>query len=246
MKSISQLFLMFFAIGVLSACSLTPEQKEREIERGIMSDVSTRPMWQSIKEHHPEEFAGLLKKISSLPDAKLTDNAFMAKVGATWVIDLQTRNIPFAVQAPSEEILALTQADLNLFETLKAQSLNECAVLSTSGSFVGGEDTDQTAKQSMSNRNVAFFEAVAAGRENPQTYDTPTDADFADLGQAMIDIGVNDRSMAALGDMATLMALSDAEQCDIGVAVNQAVLSFPEDQGAEMASFLLAASVETP
>ncbi|MEL6530629.1 MAG: hypothetical protein AAFQ27_11755, partial [Pseudomonadota bacterium] len=237
---------MIVATAALSACSLTPEQKEREVERGILSDPATRPMWESIKQHHPEEFDGLLKKIASLPDSKLTDSAFMAQVGAKWVIDLQTENVPFAAQAPAANVLALTSADLELYQSLRERSVAECAVLSTSGSFQGDTETDRMTKSLMSKRNVAFFDAVAAGRKDPQGYETPSDADFGDLGSAMVDIGINDRSMAALGDMAALMSLSDEEQCDIGVAVNQAVLTFPEDKGAEMAAFLLAASVDAP
>ena len=129
MKSIAQLCLMLAATIMLAACSMTPEQKEREIERGILSDPATRPMWESIKQHYPVEFAGLLKKISSIPDAKLTDEAFMAKVGARFVIDLQTSSVPFAAKAPAEEILALTRADLELFESLRERSLVECAQL---------------------------------------------------------------------------------------------------------------------
>ncbi len=246
MKSIAQLWLILAATVMLAACSLTPEQKEREIERGILSDPATRPMWESIKEHYPAEFAGLLKKISTIPDSKLTDQAFMAKVGARFVIDLQNSSIPFAARAPAQEMLALTQADLELYETLRERSLVECALLSTSGSFEGNSETDRATKSLMSDRNVAFFDAVAAGRENPQAYGTPSDSDFASLGQAMVELGINDRSMAALGDMATLMALSHAEQCDIGVAVNQAVLTLPEDKAAEMAAFLLSASQEAP
>ncbi len=245
MRKILRSGWMILALVVVSACSMTPEQEARQIEKGIMEDPTTRAVWVTIKENHPAEFSEFVERIRAIPDAKLADEAFMTRLGGQWMIDLQNANIPFAVKAPQAELIALTKADLDLYETLRRTSVSACAGLATNGTFEDGNARGAT-KRVVSQRNVAFFAAVAAGREDPQDYTAPSDDDFALLGESMIGYGVSDRAMAALGDLAALMSLSHAEQCEIGVAVSKAVMDMDEDKAAQMSSYLMAASQTAP
>jgi hypothetical protein len=225
----------------LAACMPTPEEQAQQIEKMLLEDPTGGPVFQAVKRHFPEDFGYLVEDIREVPMHLRRDEAYMLNLTARWLVELQNDNIPFVIAAPPKEMNALARADLALMDELRVLSPLQCKALVV-GQTVSLMGRARSAMPRMVARNIAFFEASAAGRDNPQMIVEPPQRDFDLVTREIRAYGISERVMSALGDPAALQALDPNEACDLGIALTSAVLELPEERAGKMNGYLLGGS----
>ena len=234
----AKLAIITSACAVLSACSMTPEEKAAAIEEGILATPGAENLWAAIKEEYPDDFTDLIARAQEL-DLNADDYEDLSRqVGAVWSQEFFARIGADSVKAPAAELLEWSGAESELYQTLQRSAPDQCGAM-TMGEWVMIDDGNVRATAAIAKRNEALVRASAAGRDNPQTYDAPDEADFNRLGDAIASTGIAPELQAALGSDAAMAALSPEEQCQVGVAVYTGLSALPDEQEPEMAAYML-------
>lgn len=223
----------------LAGCEMIAEQDRAQIERDILSTPGTQGLWQAIKEEYPDDFAQLVDRIHELDFQQRSDERLGEEIGKQWLQEFYDRIAPDTVRAPAAELLAWSEQEFELYAELQRSSLSDCASMSM-GEWIFIDPSNITATAAITRRNTAMVRAAAAGRDDPQTYEEPSDAAFNRLGDAIADTGLEPQLQATLGSDAEMALLSPAEQCQLGVAVYQGLRDLPDDVEPEMAAYMLA------
>ena len=109
----------------------------------------------------------------------------------------------------------------------------------TMGEWVYVDDKQGAVAAAITRRNAAMVRAAAAGRDTPETYAAPDEADFEQLGKAISATGIAPDLQAALGSDAAMEALPPEDQCKVGVAVYNGLTALPDDLEPRVAAYML-------
>ncbi|MEP3420587.1 MAG: hypothetical protein ABJN35_02530 [Erythrobacter sp.] len=222
----------------LSACALSPEEKAAAIEEGILSTPGAENLWATIKEEYPDDFDQLVGRALELDLNASNYDELSRQVGAVWSQEFFARIGLDSIKAPAEDLIRWSAAESELYQTLQRSAVEQCGAM-TMGEWVLIDDGNALATAAIARRNEALVRASAAGRDNPQTYAEPTEADFNRLGDSIAATGIAPELQAALASDAAMAALSPQEQCEVGVAVYAGLSALPDEQEPEMAAYML-------
>ena len=222
----------------LAACQPSPEQDRAQIERDILATPGSEELWGTIKREYPADFGVLVDRVQALDNAQRRDPANSKAIGEEWRQEFFIRIAPDSVKAPAEEMLAWSAAEAQLYSNLQVSALEACADL-TMGRWVFIDESNVAASRAVEQRNAAMVRAAAAGRDDPQEYATPGEADFMKLGDAIAETGIAPEIQETLGFVDRMAALSPEDRCELGVALYQGVTALPDEDEAKMAAFLL-------
>ncbi len=238
LAGVCKLALFGAAYALLSACSLTPEQEAAAIEEGILSTPGAEELWATIKTEYPEDLAMLVQQLQEADVAEIGNEELGEQIGAAWLRDFFSRIGPDSVKAPAAELIVWSATEGELYTTLQRSAVNECAAM-TMGEWIFVDAANTVATAAIARRNAAMVRASAAGRDNPQIYTEPGEADFNRLGDSIASTGLDPDLQATLGSDAAMAALSPAEQCEIGVAVYSGLSALPDEEEVELAAYML-------
>lgn len=231
--------MTLLAAAMLTACGLTPEAKRAAIEDGIMSNAESRELWLTVKREFPQDYDILLSQLEALDINQMQDQQVIKNVTETWLLDFYARIMPDAGKAPAAEMLAWSAADTRLFEALQKSSVETCASMAM-GMPIAIDPGDSEANLAIAARNKAIVIAAAAGQADPQSYGEPEQATFDLWSAAIAARGIEPELQASLASEEEMARLSQADQCRLGVAVQQAVTDLPDEIEPEMAAYMLA------
>ncbi|WP_299191316.1 hypothetical protein [uncultured Erythrobacter sp.] len=223
---------------MLAACGLTPEQDRAAIEEGILTTPGGQELWQTIKREYPEDFGNLIDRLQALDFSQRRDDSVSEEIGKVWLQEFFGKIAPDSVKAPAEQLLQWSASEQELYAVLQRSSVNDCAAM-TMGQWIFVDESNTLVTGAIARRNAAMVRSAAAGRDNPQQYAEPDDADFGRLGDSIADTGIDPDLQAALGSDAAMAALGPAEQCEIGVAVYSGLAALPDDVEPELAAYML-------
>jgi len=221
----------------LAACGTTPEQEREAIERELLSVSEGAELFEVVKEEYPEDIEALVDQVQALSMTERNGQRG-AEVGASWVQEFLTRIAPDAVKSPAAEMLVWSATEAELYQTLQRSAETECASM-TLGEWVTIEDDNTAARAAIQRRNTAMVRAAAAGRDDPQDYSEPSDAQFSQLNDAIAATGLNPDIQAVIGSVPEMQALPVTQQCELGVAFYKAISDLPDDVEPAMAAFML-------
>lgn len=224
---------------LLASCNVSREQEAEHIERDILATPGQQQLWRTIKDEYPQDFDALIEQLQSLDFQERRDEARIEAVGTDWLLNFLDRIAPSAVTAPPAEILSWSATERDLYSVLQRGAIEECAAM-TMGQPITVQRSNAAATAAIARRNLAFVQAAAAGRRDPQDYDEPDEADWARLGDAIAATGLDPQLQDTLGSEAAMLALSQPQQCEIGVALFTGIADLPDDVEPEMAAFMLA------
>ena len=222
----------------LTACGTADQQEADAIAQKILETPGAEELWATIKDEYPEDFDALVARLQSLSPSERRDETRTHEIGAEWLREFFARIAPDAVKAPQAEILLWSAKESELYATLQRSSVTQCAAM-TMGQWIFFDENDVAATSAVTRRNTAMVKASAAGRDNPQEYAEPTEADFVQLGDTISATGVDPVLQGALSDNSALAALNAQDQCEIGVAVHRGLSDLPDEIEPRMAAFVL-------
>lgn len=230
--------LIVAACGLLAACGFSPEQDRAAIERDILATPGGQELWRTIREEYPQDFDALVGQIQALDFGERRDAAKVEQIGTKWLQQFFDRITPHAVKAPAEPLIAWSATEAALYSTLQRGAVNDCAAM-TMGKWIFIDESNVAATSAIARRNAAMVRASAAGRADPQDYSDPDERAFEQLGDSIAATGIDPQLQAALGSDLAMMALTPAQQCEIGVAVYQGLSDLPDDVEPAMAAYML-------
>lgn len=231
--------LVGVACAMVWACGPIPGDEADAIEQGILATPGAEDLWATIKAQYPDDFAALVEQVRALSPEEQADPDRAEQVGADWLRDFFARIGPDAVRAPAEQLLIWSATEGELYTSLQRASVQDCAAM-TMGEWIMVDDKAGAVTAAIARRNAAMVRASAAGRDDPQTYEAPAEADFAQLGAAIAATGIDPELQAALGSDEAMQALSPEGQCAVGVAVYTGLAALPDDSEPRMAAYMLA------
>ncbi|MHA7819309.1 MAG: hypothetical protein ACX930_06660 [Erythrobacter sp.] len=227
------------ACVLLTGCNVSREQEAAQIERDILATPGQQQLWRTIKDEYPQDFDTLIAQLQALDFDERRDEGRIEAVGTDWLLNFLDRIAPSAVIAPPAEILSWSETERDLYAVLQRGAVDECAAM-TMGQPITVQRSNAAASAAIARRNLAFVQAAAAGRRDPQDYAEPDEADWARLGDAIAATGLDPELQETLGSEEAMLALTRAQQCEIGVALFQGIADLPDDVEPEMAAFMLA------
>ena len=223
---------------LLAGCNVSPEQDAAAIERDILATPGAQDLWQTIKDEYPEDFAVLVARIQELDPAERRDPVRTEEVGGTFLIEFIDRIAPQAVKAPAPEMIAWSKAESDLYSTLQRGAVSQCAAL-TMGQPIAVEPSNAAAVSAIARRTVAIVRAAAAAQRDPQDYAVPDATDWDRLGDTIAQTGLPPELQETLGSESALMALTEAQRCEVGTALYTGISNLPDDVEPHMAAFML-------
>jgi len=226
------------ACALIAGCGLSPEQEADAIEQGILSSPGSEDLWATIKTHYPDDFADLVSRLQALDPQERVDATRTETVAAEWLRAFFAKIGPQAVKAPAKAMLVWSATEGELYSALQRASEDQCAAM-TMGQWVYVEDKKGAVAAAITRRNAAMVRAAAAGRDTPEAYADPDEADFEQLGKAISATGIAADLQAALGSDAAMEALSPEDQCKVGVAVYNGLTALPNDVEPRVAAYML-------
>ncbi len=229
--------LLAFAAS-LAACGMTPEDERAAIERDIMNAAEGAELFAVIKQEYPDDIDNLVSQIQAVPVSDRSESRGR-DIGAQWLQEFMIRIGPDAVKAPADPLLVWSATEAELYETLQRSAQAECATM-TMGGWVILEDENAAARSAIQRRNTAMIRSAAAGRDNPQEYAEPSEAELNRLGDSIAATGVDPDLQAVLGLVPEMQALPVREQCQLGVAFYQGITNLPDDVEPAIAAYMLA------
>ena len=225
------------ALGVLIAgCSMTPEEEAAAIERELLELPDGGDLFGAIKEEYPEDLADLVDRVQGLSLAERNGTAGQ-QLGTQFIQEFMTKIGPEAVRAPAEELLIWSATEAELYEALQRSATEACANM-TMGSWVFIDEDNKVARAAIQRRNVAMIRAAAAGRDDPQDYGEPSEAQLNQLGDAIAATGLDPDLQATLGNIQAMLELSPTDQCDLGVAYYQGISALPDEIEPTIAAYM--------
>lgn len=233
-----RLALIAIASALLGACGMTPDQEASAIEQGILAEPSMQELFTTIRTNYPEDFAILVQQLQDANIATPGNEALSEEISAAWLQEFFAKVGPDSVRAPSAELIAWSLTEGELYAALQRSSANECAAM-TMGEWVLVDESNVAASAAIVRRNTAMVRASAAGRDNPQTYDKPSEADLNRLGDSIAATGIDPELQAVIGSDVEMAALSPDEQCKIGVAFYTGISELPDDEEPKIAAYML-------
>ena len=225
------------ALG-LAGCGLTPEQDREAIERGLFEESTGAELFKVIRDTYPDDVNALVTQLQELPLAERSE-ARGREIGAAWLQDFMTRIGPDAVKAPAEPLLVWSATEAELYEALQRSATEACATM-TMGGWVFVDEANIAAQAAIQRRNTAMVKAAAAGRDDPQDYAEPSEAELNRLGDAIAATGIDPDLQALLGLLPEMQALPVQEQCELGVAFYQGITALPDDIEPVVAAYMFA------
>lgn len=237
--AIGRIALIGTAVCALVACGLSPEDEAAAIERDILATPGAETLWRTIKDEYPQEFDALVSDVQALDWVEQRDTARVEQIGADWLRAFFIKIAPDAVKAPGPELIAWRAAEYDLYATLQRGAVAQCASM-TMGDWIMIEQDNAAATAAIARRNTAMVRASAAGRDDPQIYAEPDEAAFQQFGDAIAATGIVPELQAALASDAQMLALSPAEQCEVGVAVYAGLTNLPDTIEPQLAAHMFA------
>lgn len=235
---LKHLILPLSCAFILAACSLTPEQEAELIERELLNLSDASGLFGTIKEEYPEDFAQLIDQIQAMPLADRNGEPGK-QLGVQFIQDFMTRIVPEATRAPAAELLVWSATEAKLYQTLQRSATDACASM-TLGNWIFVDEANSVARSAIERRNVAMIQAAAAGRDDPQSYHEPTEAQFNELGDAIAATGLAPALQATLGDLPQMQTLAIDDQCTLGVAFYRGIAALPDDVEPAVAAYMFA------
>ncbi len=246
----ARVMVLIAATASLTACGMTPDEEAAAIEKSIMETAGADELWAAVKEQYPDDLADLVSRLQAA-NAALGNGTNRGEnpnaeelgkeIGAEWLREFFERIGPDAVKAPAAQLIVWSASESALYTALQRSAVSECAAM-TMGQWILIDPSDVAATAAISRRNAAMVRASAAGRDNPQSYAQPSEADFEQLGNSIAATGISSDLQASLGSDEAMAALTPAEQCQIGVSVYSGLSALPDDDEPAIAAYMLSPS----
>jgi len=179
-------FLALFAVTmILVGCS------DSNTEDSIRKELQANPVLQVVEELYPDKFA----EITSTSATMRTNNANTSEVDAYLeeaVAQLRLANSHYISKAPQTELLALIESHQNTMLALKKrEGVEACAQFA----YKGGYSPDLSSwdiKAEIQITAINTLRAIAAGRDNPQSYGAFQTSDGALMVDGLMDTGLTE------------------------------------------------------
>ena len=229
-------------VGLLAiaavACGVSPDDDREAIERDLFEESTGAELFTVIRDTYPGDVEVLVSQIQQVPTAQRNGERGK-ELSAAWLQDFMTRIAPDAIKAPADPLLVWSAAEAELYETLQRSATEACATM-TMGGWVSVDEENIAAQAAIQRRNTAMVKAAAAGRDDPQDYAEPSEADLNRLGISIAATGIDPDLQALLGRVPEMQALAPSEQCQLGVAFYQGISDLPDDIEPGVAAYMFA------
>lgn len=182
-------------------------------------------MWQAFNRVFPTETLASFEEVS----AKYAKggNGSAAAITAELIQRSQQLlwdNRHFVLSAPDDRLLAFAVTEAVNFRDLQGEDLNECAYAAQHGT---PPQTVTPASARVRIRiTIAELSLVEAGRDSPTIHAAPSATDISTVVEAARELGASPEALDAWQHGA-LAARSPKEQCDVAIAITDALSRVP-------------------
>lgn len=219
-----------------------PGKLEADFEATVQNDPNMGPMFQAFRQYFPNDYAALKAEIVAQHRAGASPAA-LHLLGFNRMAAFRKAHARELAQAPSPELQAFRKSQATLINGLAAESPKICAQY-TFATIQPGQTPSPRVQKLIADIGAVQFRAIAAGQKTPakRNLDTLPEADGEALIAQMERAGLSDRQRAAFLDGTAAQSLSEADQCQTGVILTQALDKLPAEQAERILAFMTAHS----
>jgi hypothetical protein len=219
-----------------------PGKLEADFEATVQNDPTMGPMFQAFRQYFPNDYAALKAEMVAQHRAGAGPVA-LNLLGFNRMAAFRRAHVRELALAPSPELQAFRKSQAALINGLAAESPKLCAQY-TFATIQPGQTPSPKVQKLLADIGAVQFRAIAAAQKTPAKRDINTlpEADGNALIAQMKRAGLSDRQRAAFLDGTAAQSLSEADQCQTGVILTQALDKLPVEQTERILAFMTAHS----
>lgn len=211
----------------VSRQTMTAARMERLLER----EPSLASLSQAFKVYYPEDYDEILNEISETYRSTMSDDEAGERVFylmRDWVVQKKSA----ILQAPDRELARLADIQARLVASLRTENVRTCADFGMSG-IRPNTDLSEPTVLILSESAAQMLRAAYMGETAPVNRDLNTVADhhWGTFLEEIRSNGTSERIVSMLGS-SDLTTASTNDQCEVSVALYQALADLPDDDSA--------------
>ncbi len=221
-----------------TVASLTPDTSPAGVEKDMLFEGDTAPLFQTIKRTYPDEFEALKKDISTHATAGASKTEMMTLVRGD-VMQALKRHRRDMLQAPHPAFAAYRAAEIAFVDALHKTDTRLCANYVVQGSVEADFGQNFPRKQSLDFQQRTW-EGYAAGRDTPahRVIKKPALADVRTLQAAMATNGLSPQQIRSFFTAGAIQRATMDDQCWIGLGFMRAMNDLPGDRADSIYAFI--------
>ena len=200
-----------------------------EVDAKLLGDKTYGRSVGYLHDHFPDDYGRLRAGIVARLDDRRSDEEISTFVFWSMRRTRVAHSLDF-MAARSPALARYRTAQINLFEALRAQSVEMCAYAAAPSGPRLDLDLAPATQRAGDGLLYAELTAMVDGQTAKMHYAKPTSATFRALGQAMLRQGMTRDDLMAAGDPATFSALADDRKCRVAMALLKAIDALPAAQ----------------
>jgi hypothetical protein len=221
---------------VINYAQSSPSAIEEQFEAAAADNPSLTAMFSALRDHYPEEYERLLSGVSEKARSR-ADGEEITLYAHNFMRSFTKSTKGDFAAAPQQALIDVLEEHVFFMEMLSRESDSVCAQFVTTG-LSPGQRLSAPTFASLAEVVSLQIQTAAAGRDNPVSREPPTDADWQQVGQAMLNDSVSEAELDSLANE-TYSSLPVDRQCEVGKALYRAMASLPPEGAARMAAFVL-------
>ena len=236
---------MFFVLRLCSTvASLAPDNSPAGVEKDMLTNGDTAPLFQTIKRTYPDEFDTLKKDASAHATAGASKTEMMTLVRDD-VMQALKRHRRDMLQAPHAAFAAYRTAEIAFVDALHKTDTRLCANYVAQGSVEVDSGQSFPRKESLDFQRRTW-EGYAAGRDEPahRVIRKPAPAEVRALQSAMAANGLSQQQMGSFFTAGAMQRATTDDQCWIGLGFMRAINDLPGDRADAIYAYVAQQSPE--
>jgi hypothetical protein len=221
-----------------TVASLAPDTSPAAVEKEMLADDDSAPLFQTIKRTYPDEFEALKKDISARATAGASKTE-MATIVRGDVMQALKRHRRDMLQAPHPAFAAYRTAEIAFVDALHKTDTRLCATYAMQGSIEADLDQNFPKKQARDFQQRTW-EGYAAGRDNPahRVIRKPAPAEVRALQSAMAANGLSQQQIRNFFTTGAMRRATTDDQCWIGLGFLRAMNDLPGDRADSIYAYI--------
>jgi hypothetical protein len=207
----------------------------------LARDLERDPSFKVLRETFPDEFAELKSVVLARAKAG-GGEAEVSAAGFAYMRNLAIRHAPDVAAAPAPLLGDYAAAQAGLVRALRDENPQLCADFAFRALPAGLKASPKVEKAGMANLE-AQLRAARAGRDNPVARRAADRSDYDEITRVMARNGARSDLVRSLST-GSATSLPVEEQCELGVALYDAVRKAPPDLSARVTATMMTAAAQ--
>lgn len=172
------------------------------------------------------------------------DRSQDARIGYDWMRSFIARNAHFVGQASDTTLSLIADQSVKVGLLLQKEDISKCAAYAMDGDIGPSPQASKELKREMASMSLLMLRGIKSGKLNRVQRNDPTEAQFMELGEAIVETGADPVLLESLGD-GSIVSSSDRDKCTVGIATLTAMADMPLHESAFWTAFNITEGAKT-